>query len=263
MGRHHYAKDFRVTVSGQGQRKTHYDHDNRDSQQAPRGGSVNRVWRRGDKRVSFRGEKRGISKRGGMGRPKFDSSAAARVLLENDDDMSRSNQAGRARPASRALRSKYRGHRGGIPIDRSRFIKLAPLSDENKKVIQEAMNKRYVPANKALDLNNFGADSAFGGSSGAIGRLTDERVMDIVIDTIGEHLSDLEAINLSNNNLRTLRVFSKVVGKAPNIKIIYLNSNKLAHSKELDCISKLRLMELKLDENPFIANFNDGAHYSR
>ena len=124
MGRHHYAKDFRVTVSGQGQRKTHYgkcfklsekkrkmksnnviaifdpDHDNRDSQQAPRGGSVNRVWRRGDKRVSFRGEKRGISKRGGMGRPKFDSSAAARVLLENDDDMSRSNQAGRARPAS-------------------------------------------------------------------------------------------------------------------------------------------------------------------
>ena len=89
------------------------------------------------------------------------------------------------------------------------------------------MNKRYVPANKALDLNNFGADSAFGGSSGAIGRLTDERVMDIVIDTIGEHLSDLEAINLSNNNLRTLRVFSKVVGKAPNIKIIYLNSNKV------------------------------------
>ena len=73
------------------------------------------------------------------------------------------------------------------------------------------MNKRYVPGNKALDLSEFGADKTFGGSSNAIGRLTDERVMDVVIDTIAEHLSDLQALNLSNNNLRTLRsnLFSK------------------------------------------------------
>ena len=84
-------------------------------------------------------------------------------------------------------------------------MKLAPLSDDNKTKIQEAMNNRYVPGNKALDLSDFGADKTFGGSSNAIGRLTDERVMDVVIDTITEHLSDLQALNLSNNNLRTLR----------------------------------------------------------
>ena len=67
------------------------------------------------------------------------------------------------------------------------------------------MNKRYVAGNKALDLTDFGADTTFGGSSNAIGRLTDQRVMDYVIETIGEHLSDLQALNLSKNNLRTLR----------------------------------------------------------
>ena len=99
-------------------------------------------------------------------------------------------------------------------------MKLAPLSDDNKTKIQEAMNKRYVPGNKALDLSDFGADKTFGGSSNAIGRLTDERVMDVVIDTIAEHLSDLQALNLSNNNLRTLRgnLFSKYI----NNKIWYI-----------------------------------------
>ena len=104
----------------------------------------------------------------------------------------------------RGVRGKLRGYRG-ISTDRGRFIKLTPLSDENKTQIQEAMNKRYVAGNKALDLSNFGADQAFGGSSGAIGKLSDERVMDVVIDTIGQHLADLEALSLTNNNLRTLR----------------------------------------------------------
>ena len=56
--------------------------------------------------------------------------------------------------------------------------------------------------------------------------------------------------------------FSKIVDKAPNIRILYLDENKLAHSKELDNISKLALRELKLDGNPFTANFQDGSDYS-
>lgn len=171
-------------------------------------------------------------------------------------------------------------------LDRSRFVKLAPLSDDNKTKIQEAMSKRYNPANKALNLDNFGADNTFGGSSNAIGRLSDERVMECVVDTIGQHLSDLEAVNLSNNRLRTLRVFAKAADKAPNIKIIYLEKNdvrittsdlavhcnpqcrisfvlQIGHSRELDFLSKLNLVEIKLDENPFLGNFKDGSHYVR
>jgi len=284
MGRNNYAKDIRVNVGSQGQRKTYYGfsiktgNDNREPQQQQQqqsrgGGSFNRVWRRG-KKVSFHDRRGGggaISKRGGpsrdnQGRPKFDTSRLARVLAENDEDMgSRSTKdGGRARPHVRGIRGKFpRGTKGGMTFDRSRFIKLAPLSDDNKTKIQEAMSKKYVPETKALDLSNFGADPTFGGSSGAIGKLTDERVMEVVIETIGQHLSNLEALKLSKNNLRTLRGFSKIVDKAPNVRILYLDDNKLAHSRELDNISKMPLRELKLDGNPFTANFQDGSDYSR
>ena len=105
----------------------------------------------------------------------------------------------------RGIRGLKRGAYRGASRDRNQFVKLAPLSEENKTQIQEAMNKRYVPGNKALDLTNFGADATFGGSSGATGKLTDERVMDVVTETIGQHLADLEALSLTNNSLRTLR----------------------------------------------------------
>merc|ERR1712088_1293063 len=99
MGRNTYAKDIRVSIGGQGQRKTYYGgHDNRgeaQQHQHQRGGtSHNRVWRRG-KKVSFHDRRGGggaIAKRGGPsrdrdGRPKFDTSRLARVLAENDEDM--------------------------------------------------------------------------------------------------------------------------------------------------------------------------------
>lgn len=107
MGRHHFAKDVKVTVhqthGGGQQRRAHFEgHDNRESgdYQRPRGGSVNRVWRRGDKRVTF--PPRGLITKRGASRPKFDVSRVANVLLENDEDMGNrpSIQAGRARPAS-------------------------------------------------------------------------------------------------------------------------------------------------------------------
>jgi len=280
MGRNNFAKDIRISVGSRGQRNTYYDgHDNREPQQGQhqrgRGSGYNRVWRGGQggrgKKVSFhdrRGGAGAISKRGGAGRdrdgrPKFDTSRLVQVLQQNDEDMGSrgSAQSGRARPLTRGIRGKIRGYRG-ISNDRSRFVKLAPLSEDNITQIKEAMNKRYVPGNKALDLTDFGADQTFGGSSGATGKLTDDRVMDVVTETIGEHLADLEALSLTKNSLRSLRAFSKVVEKAANIKILYLDHNKLMHSKELDNISKLSLRELKLDGNPFVGNFKDGTDYT-
>ena len=57
--------------------------------------------------------------------------------------------------------------------------------------------------------------------------------------------------------------FSKIVEKTPSIKILYLDQNKLSHTRELDNISKLSLVELKLEGNPFTQNFKDPSHYSR
>ena len=125
------------------------------------------------------------------------------------------------------------------------------------------MNARYVPESKALDLKNFKADNKFGGSSKASGDLKNPKVMEFVLDTIGQHLPDLEALNLSNNGLRNLKTFSKIVDKAPRLRILYLEDNELVHSGELLCISMLPLVEIKLSGNPFVGNFKDGTHYAR
>jgi len=273
MGKHHYTKDVKVTFDNQGQRQSYYD-DSRGGHRG-RGGSVNRVWRKGDdsrnRRVSFNDRGGGggaISKKRGGTRPRVDSSRLA-ALLEDDEDMrgSSSGQAGRARPAIRGLGGKFRGGRGARggrrDFDLSRFRSFEPLSDEHKATLQEAMNARYVPESKALDLKNFKADNKFGGSSKANGDLKNPKVMEFVLDTIGQHLSHLEALNLSNNGLRRLQPFSKIVDKAPGLRILYLEDNELLHSDELKCISQLPLVEIKLSGNPFVGKFSDGAHYAR
>jgi len=269
MGKHHYTKDVKVTLDNQGHRHSYYE----DSRGGHRGrGSVNRVWRRGDsRRVSFNdrgggggGGGGGISKKRGGNRPRVDSSRLA-ALLEDDEDMrgsSSRDQAGRARPAMRGLRGKFSRGRGGS-LDLNRFRHFEPLSEENKSTIQEAMNARYVPESKALDLKNFKADNKFGGSSKANGDLKNPKVMEYVLDTIGQHLPDLEALNLSQNGLKNLKSFSKIVDKAPRLRILYLEDNDLVHSGELLSISTLPLIEIKLSGNPFVGNFKDGTHYAR
>ena len=262
MGRHHYAKDVKVTVT-QGQRKTYYDHDNPTNREGPlpqRGNTrgANRVWRRGDRRVSFNDKRGGgISKqsrggpRGGdRNRPKFNIRADA--ILEQDESM-------RAGPSIR------RGGRGrGRVFDRNRFTHFAkkdPLSEENKKLIQEAMHTRFIQETKALNLESFGRDPKFGGSSEATGNLSDDRVVEVVLNTIKEFLSDLKALSLKDNNLRSLRAFAKLAESAPQIEILYLEKNRLAHTKELDYVSQLKLIEMNLDGNSFVANFKDGSQY--
>ena len=89
------------------------------------------------------------------------------------------------------------------------------------------MNDRYIPDSKALDMKNFKADNKFGGSSKAQGDLRNPKVMEYVLDTIGQHLPDLEALNLSNNGLKNLKTFAKIVDKAPRLKILYLEDNEV------------------------------------
>jgi len=274
MGRHQYVKEIKVTTTGQGQRTAFYDqHDNRDARDNIRGsgasrggGNPNRVWRRGDRRVSFNDRRGGISKgtkfnRGGT---RTDRPKLAAAILENDEDMRVSSyQRGRARPAMRGRGRYIRGSmRNNSSIDRApRFVKFAPLSDENKKLIMEAMNEKYNSETKALNLESFGTNKHFGGSSGAIGKLTHSGVVEVILDTIGTHLSDLRYLSLADNQLKFLKDFSKLHEKAPNIHTLHLQKNQIIHSKHLDDISQLRLTDLCLDGNPMVANFKDGAHF--
>ena len=125
-----------------------------------------------------------------------------------------------------------RGRGRGRHFDRNRFTYFAkkePLSEENKTLIQEAMSssKRYIIESKALNLESFGRDTKFGGSSEATGNLSDERVVEVVLNTIKEYLPDLKALSLKDNNLRSLRAFAKLSNSAPQIEVLCLEKNRV------------------------------------
>ena len=120
--------------------------------------------------------------------------------------------------------------RNNASIDRvPRFVKFAPLSDENKKLILEAMNEKYNTETKALNLESFGTNKHFGGSSGAIGKLTHSGVVEVILDTIGTHLSDLRYLSLADNQLKFLKDFSKLHEKAPNVHTLHLQKNQVSY----------------------------------
>lgn len=122
--------------------------------------------------------------------------------------------------------------------------------------------KRYFEDRKALDLGKFAHDPGFGVTTTALGRLTDDRVMACVVDIIGENLSGLEEINLADNGLSFLRTFGTITAKAPGIKRVGLERNRIPHHKELENLKPLKLTNLKLDGNPFLSRFKDGSTYS-
>ena len=55
--------------------------------------------------------------------------------------------------------------------------------------------------------------------------------MDEVIDTIGQHLADLETLSLTNNNLRTLRVLGKIVERKDSMQANIQKQNLIISDK--------------------------------
>ena len=84
-------------------------------------------------------------------------------------------------------------------------------------------------APKTLNLESFGTNKHFGGSSGAIGKLTHSGVVEVILDTIGTHLSDLRYLSLADNQLKFLKDFSKLHEKAPNIHTLHLQKNQVSY----------------------------------
>ena len=88
---------------------------------------------------------------------------------------------------------------------------------------------KWSAETKALNLESFGTNKHFGGSSGAIGKLTHSGVVEVILDTIGTHLSDLRYLSLADNQLKFLKDFSKLHEKAPNIHTLHLQKNQVSY----------------------------------
>eukprot|EP00095_Tigriopus_kingsejongensis_P005674 maker-scaffold846_size89341-snap-gene-0.13 protein:Tk05674 transcript:maker-scaffold846_size89341-snap-gene-0.13-mRNA-1 annotation:"hypothetical protein DAPPUDRAFT_302769" len=122
--------------------------------------------------------------------------------------------------------------------------------------LKNVMSSRYVAENKALNLRKFYSDPQFLGEP-FYAPLNRSQIMNFIIKVIGEHVPEVEAIDLSENGLRSLEDLEKLTEKAPNVKILYLSKNNLNNPKDFIKIKNWKLVELKLDSNPLIDKFND------
>jgi len=73
-----------------------------------------------------------------------------------------------------------------------------------------------------------------------------------VMSIIGENIPEVTAVDLSDNKMLNLDNMQELVKKAPNINIVHLANNRLREAKTLEKLKGLKLIELKLEGNPFV-----------
>lgn len=94
-----------------------------------------------------------------------------------------------------------------------------------KERMKNAMVKRYNASTKALDLTKFHADPDLTDIFCALFR---PPILSAAIDIIAENIPDLEALNLNDNKIYLLDHLKMMTSKLPNLKILYLGSNKVS-----------------------------------
>ncbi|TRY72144.1 hypothetical protein TCAL_10600 [Tigriopus californicus] len=126
--------------------------------------------------------------------------------------------------------------------------------------LKAVMSSRFLPETKALNLRKFYADPQFLGEP-FYAPLNRSLIMNHIIKIIGEHIPGIEAIDLSENDLRSLDDLEKLVEKAPNVKILHLSKNNISNVKDFIMIKDWKLLDLKVDNNPLIDKLTDYIGY--
>lgn len=94
-----------------------------------------------------------------------------------------------------------------------------------KELMATAMDKRYNPATKALDLSRFHADDIL---REVFCPLFRPPIMLAAIDIIAEKVPDLVALSLDNNKIQSLDYLKCLATKLPNLQILHLADNKVS-----------------------------------
>ena len=78
--------------------------------------------------------------------------------------------------------------------------------------------------------------------------------MNKVLTVLVDNIPEVTAIDLSSNKLSnsSLEYFSTFTTKLVNLKILYLENNKISDSRNLQKFKGLKLEELKLTGNPLV-----------
>lgn len=94
-----------------------------------------------------------------------------------------------------------------------------------KELMATAMDKRYNPSTKALDLSRFHADDHL---REVFCPLFRPPIILAAIDIIAEKVPDLVALSLDNNKIQSLDHLKCLATKLPNLQILHLADNKVS-----------------------------------
>ncbi|XP_036149391.1 nuclear RNA export factor 1 isoform X2 [Monomorium pharaonis] len=125
---------------------------------------------------------------------------------------------------------------------------VCEIDNKLKERLKQAMVKRYVQETNALDLSKFHLDPEL--YSDYFCALFHPIMLITVLDIVGEHIPNLEALNLEGNKLQNIERLSVLSKKFSKLKILYISDNKIRDIHQLDFIKDLKLVELKLTGNP-------------
>ncbi|XP_011863446.1 PREDICTED: nuclear RNA export factor 1-like [Vollenhovia emeryi] len=125
---------------------------------------------------------------------------------------------------------------------------ICEIDDKLKERLKHAMVKRYVQEKNALDLSKFHVDSDL--YSDYFCALCHPVMLMVVLDIVGEHIPNLEALNLEGSKLQNIERLEVLNKKFSKLKILYIGDNKIKDIHQLNCIKDLKLEELKLSGNP-------------
>lgn len=107
------------------------------------------------------------------------------------------------------------------------------LDEKVRNQMRVAMEKRYSPATKALDLTKFHSDVDLRDVFCGLFRPT---IMLAAIDIIAENIPHLEALNLDSNKIHAMDHFKFLVTKLPHLKTLHMANNKVrVNSKKPIC----------------------------
>lgn len=134
------------------------------------------------------------------------------------------------------------------------------VTEENKKIIQQVIEKCYNPQVRSLNLEKFHEHEEFTGNYFGLYR---QPIQAATADIIVENIPELEALNLNENKLNIidrLKIFR--IG-LKQLKVLYLANNNIAMFNSLDVFIGLPLIEMYLEGNPFIEAFESHDSYVR
>ncbi|KAI9557098.1 hypothetical protein GHT06_016896 [Daphnia sinensis] len=134
-----------------------------------------------------------------------------------------------------------------------------PINEELKGKIKQVMSRRYDPLTKTLNLSQFHLDEEL--CTDYYTPLSRENVMQSVMQIIGEHIPDVQAIDLSTNKIYSVDQMKPLLTKTAFLKSLNLGNNKLGQITSLDRLQGLKLEELILNQNPLCDRFTDQSSY--